>query len=218
MVARQKVNPSSACGDLAPSRAAGGMPFDSVSPIRFATGSSGSLKITYGEGYEMEPTNYPNRRNKGDRLKAEGQQLMGRFDLVDLSALRQGHDGAPAYDPFWFRTFRLLVIGIIAESDVDVLSFQATQTNYPLQPVAPWEASDDTETKAIWAISVRTLRNCIFDGYSEDEVSQRSDCHAWGSVALYEYAVEVGGMQPLGPGWTKVLFAPRLALCRAIKV
>lgn len=50
--------------------------------------------------------------------------------------------------------------------------------------------------------------------WNEDSVSERSDCHAWGSIALYEYPIEVAGVHPVEshPGWRKVRFAPLLQL------
>lgn len=51
----------------------------------------------------------------------------------------------------------------------------------------------------------------------EDDVRYRSDCHAWGSVALYEYPVEVAGVKPAGNGWSAIRWEPRVALFDCVK-
>lgn len=44
----------------------------------------------------------------------------------------------------------------------------------------------------------------------EDPVQQRSDCHGWGALPLYEYIAETLGVQPEEPGYRTVRVAPRL--------
>ncbi|KAH9889617.1 Six-hairpin glycosidase-like protein [Xylariomycetidae sp. FL2044] len=150
--------------------------------------SSIRLKITYSEGYELEPRQYPFFRSKADRLDAENGHLIGPYDEVALD-LPEGQ--AVVYEPFWFRTFRIMRFEITTGSEpVQLLSFDATQTNYPMGVKASWHDTGDDDTEKIWDVSIRTMRNCMFDGYSDcpfyEQLQYSGDSR---SVGLFHYLV-----------------------------
>lgn len=76
-----------------------------------------------------------------------------------------------------------------------------------------YEGSDvyDSYYKTVWDPWRKMLRQNLTT-WEEDDVRQRSDCHAWGSVPIFEYCVEVAGLWPLEPGWRKLIWKPRMGL------
>lgn len=123
------------------------------------------LKITYSEGYELEPRQYPFFRTKADRLDATDGHLIGPYDDVTLEL---PNTKKVIYEPFWFRTFRIMRLEITVGSEpVEFLSFDATQVNYPLDVKASWKEPGDSHSEKMWDVSIRTMRNCMFDGYSD---------------------------------------------------
>lgn len=124
--------------------------------------SSVKIKVTYSEGYEFQPPAYPFLRNKKDRLDASGL-LIGPFDEVEFDL---PESQSITYEPFWFRTFRLLRLEIsVGAGAIDFESFEAAQVNYPLALKSSWKEPGDDHSENIWDVSIRTMRNCMFDGY-----------------------------------------------------
>lgn len=50
--------------------------------------------------------------------------------------------------------------------------------------------------------------------WMEDPVSQRSDCHGWGAVPLYEFTAEVLGVKPGKPGFEIIAVEPKIGLLK----
>ncbi|EAW19539.1 putative rhamnosidase B [Aspergillus fischeri NRRL 181] len=145
-----------------------------------------TLKITYSEGYEQEPRSYPFFRTKADRLDAENGRLIGPYDEVTFD-LPAGE--TTVYEPFWFRTFRLIRLEIASgPAPVELLSFGATQVNYPMAVKASWQEDGGQYSERIWEVSIRTMRNCMFDGYSDcpfyEQLQYSGDSR---SVGLFHY-------------------------------
>ncbi|KAL4974027.1 hypothetical protein BDW66DRAFT_161629 [Aspergillus desertorum] len=153
-----------------------------------ATGTASTirLKVTYSEGYELNPRAYPFFRTKDDRLDAKNGHLIGPFDEVhlDIPGSRE-----VIYEPFWFRTFRLVRVEItVGPEPVSLLSLIATQVNYPLAVKATFSNPSDPDSSRIWDVSIRTMRNCMFDGYSDcpfyEQLQYSGDSR---SVGLFHY-------------------------------
>jgi hypothetical protein len=52
--------------------------------------------------------------------------------------------------------------------------------------------------------------------WAEDDIRQRSDCHAWSAVPLYEFFVEIAGLSPVEAGCKTISFKPRVDLRESI--
>jgi hypothetical protein len=67
----------------------------------------------------------------------------------------------------------------------------------------PFSLAGDTAYEGFWASVWDPWRQMLTNNLStweEDDVRQRSDCHAWGSVRIYEYCTELAGVRPISPG------------------
>ncbi|KAH8593538.1 hypothetical protein B0O99DRAFT_662702 [Bisporella sp. PMI_857] len=154
--------------------------------FRAAKQSQIRLKITYSEGYELEPRGYPFFRTKADRLDAKHGHLLGPYDAITLDLPEKE---TVIYEPFWFRTFRILRLEFtVGATPVELSSFEATQVNYPLSVKGSWKEPGNLHSEKIWDVSIRTMRNCMFDGYSDcpfyEQLQYSGDTR---SVALFHY-------------------------------
>lgn len=77
------------------------------------------------------------------------------------------------------------------------------------------DAVYETFWDQMWAPWRRMLANNLTT-WEEDDVRQRSDCHAWGSVPIYEYCTDLAGVRPIAPGSSKIVFKPRLRLSSSV--
>lgn len=72
-----------------------------------------------------------------------------------------------------------------------------------LEETGLYEYTD--EKWGIWRqMKAMNLTTCVEDG-----VTGRSDCHAWGALALYELPSVVLGVRPAAPGYGKIRIAPQ---------
>lgn len=123
------------------------------------------LKVTYSEGYEAEPRLYPFFRSKADRRDTRFGYIVGPYDEATLNL---PNTESVVYEPFWFRTFRLLRIEItVGPGPIELVPFYVTRVNYPQAIKASWKEPCDAYNEKIWDVSIRTMRNCMFDGYSD---------------------------------------------------
>jgi len=55
----------------------------------------------------------------------------------------------------------------------------------------------------------RKLVNMKLTTWVEDPVSQRSDCHGWGAVPIYEFSTQILGVQSGAPGFSSIIIKPQ---------
>lgn len=98
-----------------------------------------------------------------------------------------------------------LISDMLKESSIPVCSFAMSFYLFrALAKVNLYEKVDD-----LWKPWTKMVDQQLTT-WMEDTVSQRSDCHGWGALPLYEFGSEILGIQPLAPGYSKIKVQPRL--------
>ena len=116
---------------------------------RFVFTGSGKVTIRYAESFGDGGA-------KSDRL----DRTLGITGSTDVVAV----DGETVFEPFWFRTCR--IIRIDTEGTVTLRDFRFTETGYPLDVPKDCDFGSETDN-ALWNISVATLKRCMIESYED---------------------------------------------------
>lgn len=123
--------------------------------------------------------------SKGDRTDSLNGHLEGYTDFYTASGAED-----EVYEPYWFRTFRFLMVTVRTAGEPLGLRFlDYEETGYPLETGSAVETSDQS-LSSVWNISLRTLRRCMHETYMDcpfyEQLQYAMDSR---SEILYTYAV-----------------------------
>ena len=122
----------------------------------FTSGRNASVTLLYSEKFESLDGTTEIQRDDREHGILKG--------LVDTLVL----DGNPfVYEPFWFRTFRFILLTVRTKEEAAVVYLpRFFKTGYPLQTVTRL-SSEDPGAEQLFAICERTLRNCMMETYMD---------------------------------------------------
>ena len=135
--------------------------------LHMRKGRGTSIKILASEGY-VQKEMYANGHapKKADRCDWMNGYLHGYTDIYHVAGCGD-ENGEEVYEPFWFRTFRFVQLGIqTQETELILTDFNYLETGYPLEAVTHVDGSDE-DFSAIWDISLRTLKRCMHETYMD---------------------------------------------------
>jgi len=141
-------------------------------------GRGSTIKITYAESL------FDAKGQKGNRNEIEGKLIQGYSDFFLP-------DGTPKrmFRPLWFRTWRYVQLTITTLDDpLDIESFTAEFTAYPLQEIARFE-TDRRILGRIWETGWRTARLCANETYFDcpyyEQLQYVGDTRIQALISLY---------------------------------
>lgn len=131
-------------------------------PALAASGSGGSIRLTYAESLVNEDG------HKGNRNEVDGRHIAGVVDQFVL-----GGPEAHEFMPLSWRTWRYLQIDVeAAENPVSVEGFKSWFSAFPFVEKG-YFSSDDPSLKPIWDIGWRTARLDAHDTYMDTPYWER---------------------------------------------
>lgn len=122
---------------------------------QFEKGAGAKVTITYSEKYRSADGKEIERDDKVSGI------LKGLTDKIILNG------ESLIYEPFWFRTFRFIMIEIQAEEEEVILHLpKMRMTGYPLH-IQSEVRSDEPWVEKLWDMCLRTLQNCMAETYMD---------------------------------------------------
>jgi len=135
--------------------------------VKIRGGAGAEVRLLGAECYEPLESDPRGNRLKGVRDRAEGQKLVGEYDVYSAAGVGQGDGDFEIYEPFAFRTFRFVRIEFTAaEEELQVHDVGFRDTGYPLQVEGEFACSD-AELTQLWQLSLRTLQRCMHETYED---------------------------------------------------
>jgi len=131
---------------------------------RFEGGKGSKIKFSYFEKFST-----PNADNQPGTIAPVMRRSDYKngviSDAVTDNILLSG--GSTTFEPFWFRTFRFILLEIeTAGEELTLYRPVARKTGYPLVVETQVESSEKWVSK-LWDICIRTLRNCMIETYMD---------------------------------------------------
>ena len=141
-------------------------------------GRGAVVELLESECYELP-------EGRGNRLDSLRGHLEGYTDRYTVAGAEN-----EVYEPYWFRTFRFLRVTVkTADEPLTLRFFDYEETGYPLEVKTTVQTSDPS-LAPIWDISLRTLRRCMHETYTDcpfyEQLQYVMDTRA---QILYTYAV-----------------------------
>ncbi|WP_168120921.1 alpha-L-rhamnosidase C-terminal domain-containing protein [Paenibacillus sp. HB172176] len=134
--------------------------------IDMRAGGGSEVRLLASECYEPLESQ-PDKRLKEVRDKAVDGKLVGDNDYYRVAGIGRKRQVEEVYEPFWFRTFRFVRLEIETNDEpLELVCIRFRDTGYPLDVQAEFQCSD-TGANQLWALSVRTLRNCMHETYED---------------------------------------------------
>lgn len=139
--------------------------------LRMLGGAASRVEILCSESYVQKDRyapgkSYLKQRLKADRCDFENGELEGYTDHYTVCGC--GNAALPeAYEPFWLRTFRFIMLTIeTADEPLTVSGFDYQESGYPLEAKTEVKTSDES-LEPVWKISLNTLRRCMQETYMD---------------------------------------------------
>lgn len=183
---------------------------------RFGPITAESLLYIYGLQHAAELYRYMGKPAKAEALMAEAARVQDalRADCIDKDGLVMDGPNVPEYSQFC-QVFALLT-GTVGTEDgkANLLRTLREPEKFAQCTIATSlylfraleKAGLYAETNACWD----KWRRMVADNCTTciESPTARSECHAWGALALYELPTITLGVRPAAPGYSKVRIAP----------